>query len=172
LAPRALLLPAGSLPAARTAAAGLGVDVGELADNGMSLCLADRTVTTASSEVGEPGPDDVALLLHTSGTTSRPKQVPLLHRNLAHSARTIAAHYELGADDVSYCAMPLFHVHGLVASVFAPLAGGGAVVVPRRFAPRRLLEQLEPQGVTWFSAGPTLYQMILERADGRASPAP
>ena len=79
-------------------------------------------------------PDDVALLLHTSGTTSRPKQVPLSHRNLMASARAIAAHYRLGSEDGSFVAMPLFHVHGLVASVFGALLGGG-----RRDRPASLL---------------------------------
>ena len=112
----------------------------------------------------EPGePDDIALVLHTSGTTSRPKQVPLLQRNLMASARTIAAHYRLGPDDVSFCVMPLFHVHGLVASTFAALAGGGTVVVPRRFSPHRFWPQAREHGVTWLSAGPTLHQMILDR---------
>src|SRR5262245_33475796 len=116
------------------------------------------------------GADDVALLLHTSGTTSRPKQVPLLQRNLAASARTIAEFYALGPADVSYVAMPLFHVHGLVASVFAALAGGGTVVVPRRMAPRPFWPQLRRFGVTWFSAGPTLHQMLLERQDDDGAP--
>ena len=107
--------------------------------------------------------DDVALLLHTSGTTSRPKQVPLLQRNLTSQARSIAAHYQLARDDVSYCAMPLFHVHGLVASTLAQLAAGGTVVVPRRFSPRRFWGQAEAHGVTWLSAGPTLHQMILDQ---------
>jgi oxalate---CoA ligase len=114
--------------------------------------------------------EDIALLLHTSGTTSRPKQVPLLQRNLMSSARTIADFYALGTDDVSYCAMPLFHVHGLVASTFGALAGGGTVVVPRRFAPRAFWPQLRRYGVTWFSAGPTLHQTILERADAEGPP--
>jgi len=114
--------------------------------------------------------DDVALLLHTSGTTSRPKQVPLLQHNLAASARTIAGFYELGPADVSYVAMPLFHVHGLVASVFGALAGGGTVVVPRRMAPRPFWPQLRRFGVTWFSAGPTLHQMLLEREDDDGAP--
>ena len=73
-------------------------------------------------------------LLHTSGTTSRPKQVPLRHRNLMASARAIAAFYELTDADTSYCMMPLFHVHGLVASTFAAMAAGGVVVVPRRLS--------------------------------------
>jgi acyl-CoA synthetase (AMP-forming)/AMP-acid ligase II len=58
--------------------------------------------------------------------------------------------------------MPLFHVHGLVASTLAQLAAGGAVVTPRRFSPRRFWGQAEAHGVSWLSAGPTLHQMILE----------
>ena len=126
-------------------------------------------VVRAPQDFEPAQPDDIALLLHTSGTTSRPKQVPLLHRNLMASARAIAAHYRLGPDDGSFVAMPLFHVHGLVASAFAALLGGGRVVVPPRFSPQRMLDQLEPAGVTWFSAGPTLHQMVA-RAD-RAAPA-
>jgi acyl-CoA synthetase (AMP-forming)/AMP-acid ligase II len=115
----------------------------------------------------EPGrPDDPVLLLHTSGTTSRPKQVPLLQQNLTAQARSIATHYALTESDVSYCAMPLFHVHGLVASTLAQLAAGGTVVVPRRFSPRRFHAQAADHGVTWLSAGPTLHQMILEHATG------
>ena len=81
------------------------------------------------------------MLLHTSGTTRRPKQVPLLQRNLMASVRVIGAHYLLTEGDVSYCAMPLFHVHGLIASVLAQLAAGGAVVTPRRLTPRRYWQQ-------------------------------
>jgi acyl-CoA synthetase (AMP-forming)/AMP-acid ligase II len=163
LRPRLLLLPAGGLPAARAAAAGLGVDVADV-----------TSLAQAPAAAGGPNPDDIALLLHTSGTTSRPKQVPLLHRNLAASARNIAQFYELGRDDVSYCAMPLFHVHGLVASILAPVAAGGRVVVPQRFTPRGLLDDLTAHEVTWFSAGPTMFTMILERAEeggkGAATP--
>ena len=114
--------------------------------------------------------DDIALLLHTSGTTSRPKQVPLLQRNLMASARTIAAHYALGPGDVSYVAMPLFHVHGLVASVFGAFAAGGSAVVPRRFSPQRFWAQARDHGVTWFSAGPTLHQMILDKQAAEVAP--
>ena len=120
----------------------------------------------------EPGqPDDAGVVLHTSGTTSRPKQVPLAQRNLMASTRTVAAHYALGPSDVSFCVMPLFHVHGLVASTFAALAGGGSVIVPRRFTPRGFWPQARAHGATWLSAGPTLHQMILDRADGAGPPA-
>jgi acyl-CoA synthetase (AMP-forming)/AMP-acid ligase II len=155
LEPAALILPEGEIAPARAA---VGESMRVLEARGADL------VATKQAAGYEPAqPDDVALLLHTSGTTSRPKQVPLRHRNLMASARVIAAFYSLGDGDVSYAMMPLFHVHGLVASTFAALAAGGGVVVPRRFLPRRLWGQLGEYGVTWLSAGPTLHTMALER---------
>ena len=119
----------------------------------------------------QPGePDDVAIVLHTSGTTSRPKQVPLRQRNLMASVRTIAAHYRLGPQDVSFSVMPLFHIHGLVASTFAALSTGGTVITPRRFTPRRFWRHAREHRATWLSAGPTLHQMILDRADEAGPP--
>jgi acyl-CoA synthetase (AMP-forming)/AMP-acid ligase II len=119
-------------------------------------------------EHGEP--DDVAVVLHTSGTTSRPKQVPLRQRNLMASARNIAAHYRLTGADISFCVMPLFHVHGLVASTFATLGAGGTVIAPRRFTPRRFWQQARAYQPTWLSAGPTLHRMILDREDTGGAP--
>jgi acyl-CoA synthetase (AMP-forming)/AMP-acid ligase II len=169
LRPRALLLPRGELAAARDAAqAGMTVVDVSLGPGGPPGLAAGGTA--AGAERQAPSPDDVALLLHTSGTTSRPKQVPLRHRNLIASARAIAHHYELSAEDVSYCAMPLFHVHGLVASTLAQLAAGGLVLVPRRVGPARFWSQVEEHGVTWYSASPTLHQMFLERAPATVDP--
>ena len=111
------------------------------------------------------GSGDAALLLHTSGTTSRPKQVPLLQRNLTAQAASIASHYALSERDVSFCAMPLFHVHGLVASTLAQIAAGGRVVVPRRLVPGRFWDQAREHGMTWYSASPTPHQKLLARLD-------
>ena len=170
LQPQLLLVPAGELPAAREAVAA-DVRVVDVSRAGGAIGLSAGGAAIEDERAFEPAePDDVALLLHTSGTTSRPKQVPLRQRNLTASARTIAAFYRLGPDDVSYCAMPLFHVHGLVASTFGAFAGGGSVVVPRRFVPRAFWPQARTRGVTWFSAGPTLHGMILERDDGGGAP--
>ncbi|HEY2285132.1 MAG TPA: AMP-binding protein [Streptosporangiaceae bacterium] len=173
IAPRLLLVPAAGAPrAAVSAARAAAIPLIELGagDGGQPQLTADGTPARAASyEPGEPG--DIALVLHTSGTTSRPKQVPLLQRNLMASARTIAAHYELGAGDVSFCVMPLFHIHGLVASSFAALAAGGTILAPRRFTPHRFWSQAREHGVTWLSAGPTLHQMILDRADAGGAPA-
>ncbi|HET6869964.1 MAG TPA: AMP-binding protein [Solirubrobacteraceae bacterium] len=111
------------------------------------------------------GPEDAALLLHTSGTTSRPKQVPLLQRNLTAQATSIASHYALSESDVSFVAMPLFHVHGLVASTLAQIAAGGRVVTPRRLVPGRFWDQAREHGMTWYSASPTPHQKLLGRLD-------
>ncbi len=163
LEPRLLVVSPGAAPAARSAAE--RTRVVELAPWEADTPPRLLTDIRAPSGGAQPGgePEDTALLLHTSGTTSRPKQVPLLQRNLTAQAEAIAAHYGLTPDDVSYCAMPLFHVHGLVASTLAQLAAGGAVVVPRRFGPRRFWAQAAAHGVTWLSAGPTLHRMILDQ---------
>ncbi|HKB34626.1 MAG TPA: acyl--CoA ligase [Candidatus Dormibacteraeota bacterium] len=108
-----------------------------------------------------------ALVLHTSGTTSRPKRVPLRHRNLLNSAANIVQSYQLTPDDVSLCIMPLFHVHGLVASTLATFASGGTVVVPRRYSPLGFRPLVEATRPTWFTASPTPHQLILSRIQDR-----
>ena len=112
--------------------------------------------------------DDVALVLHTSGTTSRPKRVPLTHRNLVVSAQNIVDTYELTEDDVSLCVMPLFHIHGLVASTLSTLFSGGVVVVPPRFNALDFWPAVEAHHVTWYSAVPTMHQALLNRSKRKA----
>ena len=163
LAPQLLVVGAGAAPIARAAADATPVVEVTPRAGAEPLLTRDGVDLPADRDGAGGGPEDVALLLHTSGTTSRPKQVPLLQRNLTSQARSIAAHYQLSPEDVSYCAMPLFHVHGLLASTLAQLAAGGTVIVPRRFSPRRFWGQAETHGVTWVSAGPTLHQMILDQ---------
>ena len=168
LDPGLLLIQAGRGTDARAAAGGRAVaDVSARPQGPPQLSVAGTQATREGSF--EPGSaDDVALLLHTSGTTRRPKQVPLLQRNLIASVRAIAAHYRLDAADVSYCAMPLFHVHGLVASTLAQLAAGGSVVTPRRLSQRRYWQQVSAHGVTWVSASPTIHTELIEHGTGSA----
>jgi acyl-CoA synthetase (AMP-forming)/AMP-acid ligase II len=133
---------------------------------------ASGTVSLSSESgrrpVEPPGVADVALVLHTSGSTGRPKRVPLAHANLSVSARNVADSYELTQDDVTLCVMPLFHVHGLVASTLATLATGGTVVVPTKFSPLSFWRIAQDYGVTWYSAVPTLHQLLLARAGSSA----
>ena len=168
LDPGLLLIQAGRGADARAAAGGRAVaDVSARPQGPPQLSVAGTQATREGSfESGSA--DDVALLLHTSGTTRRPKQVPLLQRNLIASVRAIAAHYRLEAADVSYCAMPLFHVHGLIASTLAQLAAGGSVVTPRRLSQRRYWQQVSAHGVTWVSASPTIHTELIEHGTGSA----
>jgi acyl-CoA synthetase (AMP-forming)/AMP-acid ligase II len=134
------------------------------------------TVSLSATPTGgsfeTPQIDDVALILHTSGSTGRPKRVPLAHANLSISARNVARSYALSPHDVSMCVMPLFHVHGLIASTLATLATGGTVVVPTKFNPLSFWRIARDHGVTWYSAVPTLHQLLLARAEsGSGKPA-
>jgi acyl-CoA synthetase (AMP-forming)/AMP-acid ligase II len=119
---------------------------------------------------GTPGDDDVALVLHTSGTTSRPKLVPLRHRNLFASAGNIATTYALTPSDVALCVMPLFHIHGLMASTMATFRSGGLVVVPPKFDPMTFWPTLHDHHATWYSAVPTMHQLLLMRNRGERPP--
>jgi len=105
-----------------------------------------------------------AFYMHTSGTTSRPKRVPLLHRNIAASVHNIQRTYEFGPEDRGLLVMPLFHIHGLAAGLLAPLCAGGAVVIHGKFSASRFWSDGTTHGVTWFTAVPTMHQVLLMRA--------
>jgi acyl-CoA synthetase (AMP-forming)/AMP-acid ligase II len=144
---RFLLVPPGEAAPARQALPSGSRVIEVVIDEAGAMKLSNGTSHHQVDSIDTSGPDATALVLHTSGTTSRPKRVPLSHRNLAASAENIIRSYELSSDDVSLCIMPLFHVHGLVASVLATLGSGGTVVVPRRYNPfafRPLIEATTP----------------------------
>src|SRR5262249_30302363 len=108
--------------------------------------------------------DDQALVLHTSGTTSRPKIVPLRQRNLAASARNIAAHLRLTPDDRSLTVMPLFHIHGIMAGLLAPLSAGASVVCTPGFDAFKFHRWIDELAPSYYTAVPTMHQMVLARA--------
>lgn len=113
-----------------------------------------------------PRPESVALFLHTSGTTSRPKGVPLTHANLVTSIANIARTYELTSADRCVLVMPLFHVHGLMAATLATLATGGTVVFPpgAKFSASSFWPTVVDSAATWYTAVPTIHQILLARA--------
>src|SRR2546422_7584156 len=120
---------------------------------------------------GNPSGDVFALLLHTSGTTSRPKGVPLTHTNVVRSALNIASHYALTSADRSLVVVPLFHGHGLIGAALATLASGGTAIVPARFSASRFWGLFRKHGATWYSAVPTIHEVLLDRADRDRAPA-
>ena len=120
---------------------------------------------SAPAAPGDPAEaDDIALILHTSGTTSRPKLVPLSHRNVCASARNIANTLRLNRDDLCLNVMPLFHIHGLMAALLASLGSGAAVCAAPGFDALRFFGWLAAVQPTWYTAVPTMHQAILHRA--------
>ena len=109
-------------------------------------------------------PDDVSMVLHTSGTTSRPKIVPLSQRNLAASAQHIRNTLKFTAADCGLNIMPLFHIHGLIAGVMAPLAAGSQVFCTPGFNALKFFGWMDEARPTWFTAVPTMHQAIASRA--------
>ena len=113
-------------------------------------------------------PEDIALVLHTSGTTSRPKIVPLAHKNIAASAANIRKTLGLTANDRNLVIMPLFHIHGLIAALSAPLSAGGEVCCSTGFNALKFFSWVDEVKPTWYTGVPTMHQAILLRAPGNA----
>lgn len=132
--------------------------------------LQSPPVPKKSPDIGKPHPEDTALFLHTSGTTSRPKGVPLSHANLLASARNIASWYRLTPEDVGLCVMPLFHVHGLLTPILSSLFAGASAIVPPKFSASRFWPMVVNSRASWYSAVPTIHQVLLARADQDQAP--
>ena len=125
---------------------------------------------TARRSPEAPKGEDVALLMYTSGTTGRPKGVPLTHENVLCSASDIAAHYALTPEDRSLLVMPLFHGHGLIGAALSTLASGGVLIVPPRFSASGFWPLFREHQATWYTAVPTIHQVLLMRADRDGAP--
>ncbi len=168
----ALIVAQGSDTPARAVAQRLGLRILELvpgpAEGDFTLAAAGAPAEPApAAPAADPGaamPDDTAMLLHTSGTTSRPKLVPLSQRNLCASAAHIARTLQLGPGDRGLNIMPLFHIHGLIAGVLAPLAAGSQVYCTPGFNALKFFGWMDLARPTWYTAVPTMHQAILARA--------
>src|SRR5580700_6408467 len=167
---RILLCPPVGAEFARSAAADKKIPAlsVEMNDKGVVHLAAPPAAAVSFTE---PKADDIALVLHTSGSTGRPKRVPLRHFNLAVSSANVANTYELSQQDVSLCIMPLFHVHGLIASLMATLLSGGTVVVPTKFNALSFWRTVQEHRVTWYSGVPTMHQILLARAHQKPAAA-
>jgi len=107
--------------------------------------------------------EDIALVLHTSGTTSRPKIVPLSHRNVFYSVHNIAGTYALTSSDCCLNMMPLFHIHGLMGALSASLIAGARVICAPGFVPDQVIDWLSDLAPSWYTAVPTIHQAILDQ---------
>ncbi|MFE7118688.1 FadD7 family fatty acid--CoA ligase [Streptomyces sp. NPDC057654] len=171
LGTRAILLgppAAGAEPVARVDAPAWPLRVTVSSAGTAAVALDTGAAPPAPSGTGasrELTADD-ALVLFTAGTTDRAKMVPLTRANVAASVRGICATYELGPDDATVAVMPLFHGHGLFAALLASLAGGGRVLLPERgrFSARTFWSDVRAVSATWFTAVPTIHEILLDRA--------
>jgi len=164
---RALIVEAGDDGPAVQAAQALGVPLLEMqrdpeqAAGWFALQGESRPLVSPGGLASE---DDVALILHTSGTTARPKIVPLSHRNVCASARNIAATLELTPEDRCLNIMPLFHIHGLIGATLSTLWAGAELAVTPGFHALRFFQWIKELQPTWYTAVPTMHQAILSRA--------
>jgi acyl-CoA synthetase (AMP-forming)/AMP-acid ligase II len=164
----ALLVEAGDASSAVAVASQLGVRVLTLAPLGpagtFELAEAGPAAHAPVSQGGPAAAGDVALILHTSGTTSRPKSVPLTQANVCASACNVRDTLQLGPGDCGLNIMPLFHIHGLIAGLMAPLAGGGRVFCSPGFNALKFFAWMQEARPTWYTAVSTMHQTIVSRA--------
>ncbi len=164
---QALIVDNGSASPAVEVAKKLGVRLIELVprlDGGAGDFDLDLAPGEPAASGGDARAADVSMVLHTSGTTSRPKIVPLTQANLAASAQNIAATLQFTAADRGLNIMPLFHIHGLIAGVLAPLSAGSFVFCTPGFNALKFFGWMDEAAPTWFTAVPTMHQAILSRA--------
>ena len=109
--------------------------------------------------------EDIALILHTSGTTSKPKMVPLTHLNLCTSAKNIVQTLKLNRSDRCINIMPLFHIHGIVGLLLSSLFSGGSIFPSPGFDALKFFSWIKKFSPSWYSAVPTMHQVILMRAN-------
>ena len=165
---KAIIVQEGYNGPALSAAERFGLKVIRLAEHSSLAGAFILSAETGETSVGSVGADDVALILHTSGTTSRPKIVPLLQRNLAASAMHIGTTLALTSSDRCLNIMPLFHIHGLVSAVSASLASGASIFCAPGFDALRFFGWMGEARPTWYTAVPTMHQAILSRAGRNA----
>jgi acyl-CoA synthetase (AMP-forming)/AMP-acid ligase II len=141
----------------------------------VAVTVGDGVLTAHVDAATEPRPatptpeglhSDDAMIMFTGGTTGLPKMVPWTHHNIAGSVRAIIAGYRLGPQDATVAVMPLYHGHGLIAALLSTLASGGTVLLPARgrFSAHTFWDDINAVGATWYTAVPTIHQILLDRA--------
>jgi acyl-CoA synthetase (AMP-forming)/AMP-acid ligase II len=166
---KALLVEQGSESPARAVASQRGIPVLEIAfadsdPAGSFTIIEDGYEKSTPAEGGFAKPEDCALVLHTSGTTSRPKIVPLSQINVCASANNIRETLRLTPQDRCLNIMPLFHIHGLIAATLSSISAGAAISCSPGFNALSFFSWMEEVTPSWYTAVPTMHQAILTRA--------
>lgn len=169
LGAKMLICPKDGYEAAKSLARARGMIVAEVDLSGSGacddLCIdLPAALSNTVADIRQNRSGDIVLMLHTSGTTARPKLVGLTRANIEASIANIVATLRLGQDDVGLSILPLFHIHGLIATLCAPLSAGGAVVCTEGFDALKVFRWIEAFSPSWYSAVPSMHQAILQRA--------
>ena len=166
---KALILQSGIAEEARIIAKQRHIPIIELsplleAEAGI-FTLSNSLITENNPNLNNQFPEsnDIALILHTSGTTSRPKMVQLTQKNLCTSAENIRKALDLKPSDRCLNVMPLFHIHGLMGVLLSSISTGASIACTSGFSAPQFFEWLEELKPTWYSAVPTMHQSILAR---------
>ena len=154
----------------RIAVVGLGLPIWQPRVDSRGVVQIPELPPVSRISIDAPNAYDIALFAYTSGTTGRPKCVPLSHGNVLWSSRDIATHYRLSSADCGLVVLPLFHGHGLIGATLSTLASGGCVIVPPRFSASEFWKLFREHHATWYTAVPTIHQVLLERADSDDAP--
>lgn len=135
--------------------------------NGRAVVDLDPAVPLAATATPDGLRGDDALIMFTGGTTGAPKMVPWTHENVSRSIQNVIATYQLGPSDATVAVMPLYHGHGLIAALLATLVSGGTLLLPPggRFSARTFWADMQAAHATWYTAVPTIHQILLHRAD-------
>lgn len=163
LKPKLVIIDKNSTNPVRLAAGELGIRVVEVMTSD-DMAAGVFSLFDGYAEFHPPTEAHEALVLHTSGTTSRPKIVPLLQRNILASADNIAASLELDRLDHCLNIMPLFHIHGLIGVLVASMSKGASVCCSHGFNALKFFDLARAEKVSWYSGVPTMHQSILLRA--------
>ncbi|SRR6266481_1556282 len=166
---RLLLIEEGLDSPARAVAQRRNIDIVDvravMGEPAGSLRLLQQDQTLKPVEADFAAGSDAALMLHTSGTTSRPKIVPLTHRNLLASAHNVSQSLALTPADRCLVVMPLFHIHGLIGALLSSIHAGAAVFCPPGFNALKFFAWLDESQASWYTAVPTMHQAVLARAE-------
>lgn len=169
---KALMIQSGIGSSARSAAHARNIPIIELSpeiESEAGIFTLSCENSTGDISKGFAQSEDIALVLHTSGTTSQPKMVPLTQANLCQSAQTIRITLDLRRLDHCLNVMPLFHIHGLIGILLSSIVAGAGVFCSPGFVDSKFFEWMQECQPTWYSAVPTMHQAILNRADAHSN---
>ena len=166
---KALVVEKGSESPALQIAEKLNIQILELSQSAegagaFTLAQLKPMAATTPELPGLAAAEDIGLILHTSGTTSRPKIVPLSHLNICASACNVRDNLQFQVADCGLNIMPLFHIHGLIAGLLAPLAAGSSIFCTPGFNALKFFGWMSEAKPSWYTAVPTMHQTILSRA--------